>query len=317
MTPLHLTTGLELELLLPVGKSRIDLLAYLASWSGWTLQPFDFASKLPVPRPVAAMNGAEHRDPVGSILAQMQDVADHHQARLQCISDDGRYFFLAHPAGHLLDDKGAIRLSVVHDNTIAGGLRVAELITAPMAQDSDLDLARLIETVGQFLGITVPARSALHVHVDGAAFCAPAPLLRLVQLYNRFAPLLRRWLRSPDNLLQARPLPPVVESTLRNFEQRSWAATQHALRPLIADRGYGLNLYNLLHPHPDKLTVEVKIAGGSLDPAWIVAARRLVLNLAHLALQINQALPTSQDAFAAAVAPDLLLLQTGMTASDC
>lgn len=276
-----LNTGLELELLLPVGMGRLELLALLQPIVGGRVESFEMPSKVPVPLQAAA--GLEGDAATSALMAAMQDVARHHQARLHSIAPDARHFFLAHRCGRLVDAQGSCLLSVVHDNTIAGGERVAEVVTPPFGPDRLGWLRGLVESLAAIPGIALPEAGALHVHVDGRCLCDAAALARLVALYLRLETRLRRWLRTPATARSAQPLAAALLPALQQIAGQSWPEARAALAPLVRDRGCGLNLYNLLHQVDDKFTVELKLAAASLDPDWVLAVRALFLRLVAMA----------------------------------
>lgn len=266
---LDLPTGIELELLLPKGATRFDLLERLAARFGAPVEPFEQYSKVPMP-PLA-------RDTVSVV----QDVARHHDAKVQSIAPDLSCFYLVHRAGRI---RG--RLSVVHDNTIAGGERVAEVVTAPLRRDQLGDLFTICEAARSFEGVSIPDGAALHVHLDGAPFLDARPLSRLVQAYLRFESELFERVGRPEALRRAGPLPEGFADLLELTARRSasWEETAPLVAAAFKSRDHGLNLYNVGHDVKEKLTVELKIAGSTLDPDRIVEIRELYVRLADWAL---------------------------------
>lgn len=268
--PNDLLTGLEIELVLPEGLTRLDLLDQLAARFGGAVERFDFPSKVPVPQSL----------PPPATLALIQDIARHHQAEIRGVSPDFRFFFLAHRAGRLRGS--ALDLQLVHDNTLAGGERVAELVTPPLLRDQLPVVADVVAFIGAIDGVTIPETAALHVHVDGAPFLDPASLLRLVDLYTAREDQLKTAMRTPSGLRRAQALPPELRPALA--AAKTTADLQAALRAHVLTRGHALNLYNLAAGEPHKLTVELKIAGSTLDPGQVVMVRELFVGLALEAL---------------------------------
>ncbi|MFH1810789.1 MAG: amidoligase family protein [Pseudomonadota bacterium] len=298
---MSLTTGIELELLLPPGMTRMDLLERLRAFTGGQVQPFEFPSKVPVPHPARA--GLEGEAAIQACLAAMQDIAAHHQARLHSIRPDGQFFYLSHRCGRLVDEHGMTLLEVVHDNTLAGGERVAEVITPPLAPEQADWLAALIAQLAAVPGIEVPPRAALHVHVDGKALCDAETLARLVALYLDHEALLRRWLHTPTGLHADRRMPHALLRSLHAGVGQPWEQVRPTLARALPDNCCGLNLYNLAHDRRDKLTVELKLAAASLDPAWVLAVRALFVALVELALACDVDLPRDAAALVHAIDP--------------
>jgi len=298
---LTLTTGLELELLLPAGMGRLELLERLRPLIGGVVEPFDFPSKVPVPHGAGA--GLEGDAATEAVMAAMQDVADHHQAKLHSISSDARFFYLSHRCGRLVGAEGATLLEVVHDNTIAGGERVAEVITPPLEPERVGWLRDLVERLAAVEGIEVPRRAALHVHVDAGELRDVEALARLVSLYFDHQARLRRWLRTPGRLHADQPMPRGLVLALQRAVGQPWAEVRPALAHELRDKRCGLNLYNLLHDVPDKLTVELKLAAASLVPDRVLAVRELFLRLVLLALALDAPLPRGEAALRQAIDP--------------
>lgn len=249
---------------------RLALLERLAARLGGTVEPFEFPSKVPVPSGLSP----------AATIALIQDIARHHEAEVRSVSPDYRFFYLAHRAGRLRG--GALELSVVHDNTLAGGERVAELVTAPLWRADLGALSAALEVIGAIDGVTTPDTAALHVHLDGAPFLEARALSRLIALFSRLEPALAVLTRTPPGLRRAAPLPRALVAELR--AELSWSAVEALLRREIQHRGYALNLYNLIAQDPQKLTVELKLAGSTIDPARVVAIRELYVRLALVAL---------------------------------
>ncbi len=265
-----LKTGVEIELLLPPGTTRLDLLDHLAAHLGGAVEHFDFPSKVPVPTGL----------PPPATLALIQDIARHHQAEVRGVSPDFQFFYLAHRAGRL---RGApLELQVVHDNTLAGGERVAELVTAPFHRSDLGALADVVRLIGAIDGVTLPDTAALHVHLDGAPFLEARALMRLIDLFTAEAAALAERVRMPSGLRRAQPLPPALRDALHDAMRVE--DVQATLRQHIPGRGFALNLYNLAAGEPDKLTVELKIAGATLDPAQVIEVRELFVDLGLRAL---------------------------------
>lgn len=268
-----LTTGIEIELLLPEGMGRLDLLDLLAARFSWTVEPFLFPSKVPVPEAPTARE----------TLARIEDIARHHQARVHSVAPDYRHFYLVHRAGRIRDARGELQLSVVHDNTLPGGERVAEVVTRPFREEELPWLDALLGALGGVEGVTLPPQAALHVHADGAAFQDASRLARLVELYGEEEAELRAFARTPEVFKRAKALPEALAAELRRTY--TWDAAAAVLRAHVPDRGFGLNLYNLIAGEPNKLTVELKLAAASLDPARVRAVRARFLDLLERALR--------------------------------
>lgn len=258
---IDLKTGIEIELLLPAGMGRFDLLDALASRFGGTVERFDFPSKIPVPSGL----------PPAATIALIQDIARHHEAQVRSISPDFRFVYLSHRAGRVNG------LSVVHDNTLAGGERVAEIVSSPMLREDLPAFAQIVAFIRDIPGVEIPETAALHVHVDGTGFQESAALICLIEAFEAIEPALRA--SAPVALRRAATLPSALL-----VELRDGVPWRDALRAHVPSRAFALNLYNLIADEPHKLTVELKLAGATLDPAKVLALREMFVALAAGAL---------------------------------
>lgn len=279
-----LTTGFELEVLLPEGMSRLELLDRLAlRWSAEVVR-FEFTSKVPVPD---LSGGVYAPDRAADLtVALIRDIARHHQASVRSVTPDFRYFYLIHRAGKIVDRHGSTILSVVHDNTLAGGERVAEIVTAPLARPDLPWLIDLVSFIGGIEGCTVPEGAALHVHVDGRPFRNAAVLARLVAFYTEHEEALMRFAGTTRAMRRAKSLPIAFVDALleRAREDATWDVAQRLILDHIPSREFGLNLFNLVQNDPAKLTVEFKIARGTLEPDRVLELRALYLAIAEYAI---------------------------------
>jgi hypothetical protein len=282
-----LTTGLELELLLPEHLGRLALAAELADWADARLEIFPFVSKVPMPSADDARAASKKGGDADATLALVRSIAEHHQALLHSISDAGDAFYLVHRAARLVADDGAVLLSIVHDNTIAGGERVAELVTPPLTRARMPWLVDLLRVLGEIPGIIIPDSGALHVHVDGRPFCDARALTALVELYTSAEAVLRAVLATPETFRAAQPLPATLLPSLRELVAKDapFDDVKRLLARRIRDRRHGLNLYNLHEADDAKLTVELKLARGTLAPERVLAIRELFVACARWALE--------------------------------
>ncbi|MBI5510562.1 MAG: hypothetical protein HY903_17535 [Deltaproteobacteria bacterium] len=331
-----LDTGLELELLAPPGWTRLEVAADVGVRLGLRVESFVTMSKVPVP--LADLGALDPKAGAAAATALLADVARHHGAAVHALAEDGRHFYLAHRGARLMGTDGLPLLLFVHDNSIDGGERVTEVVTRPFAglEPVRLDPATpsrqpapqrgggaasarsgrkgagqsahgqigprgvfaAIEAVVSIPGVSLPPRAALHVHVDGRGFCDPTRLARLVALFSLWEPVLRRWLRTPSDLLAAKALPTELAPRLHQLAVAGapWSAAQQALRELLAGRGHALNLYNLAVDEPGKRTVEFKLAAPSLSLPFIEAVRQVAVGFAALALDTERNAPVDDEA---------------------
>lgn len=194
----------------------------------------------------------------------------------------------------------------MHDNTIAGGERVAELVSAPFSREELTFVDELVAELRSIRGSDpetsssgpeLPAGAALHVHVDGSRFEDPSSVFRLVRNHRAAEPVLRRLLRTGPSMKRARPLPAKLEVSLGTLAARgaSFDAVRETIRRHAGSRAYGLNVFNLAERDPKKLTVELKLASATLDSGRIRAIRELFVAMVQCALRGDDTGPASDD----------------------
>lgn len=257
--------------------NRLALAETLAADHGATVERFIFPSKIPVPSVGDA----------AATIAIIQDIARHHEAHVQSVSPDYRWFYLAHRAARLTAVDGSWLCSIVHDNTLAGGERVAELVTRPLLRADLPWLESVVARLAAIDGCVVPESGALHVHLDGRAFCSAEVLARLVRTWLARETELRELAGTTAAMRRAGPLPEALAPALEALARcgATWDQARAELARHVTSRSFGLNLYNLVENDPQKLTVELKIARGSLDPARVIAIRELAVALAQFVLE--------------------------------
>ncbi len=267
-------TGLELELVLPKGATRLDLLEALAKALGGSVEPFDFLTAVPLPEAASPEE----------LSALIESTRRHHQAREARLSDG--VFVLAHRAGVVLTSTGEPILSVVHDNTLNGGERVAEIVTVPFTRDGMPFIAEICRLLAAIDGVSLPEGAAVHVHADATQVMAAKPIARLVTLYETYEPTLRAWCKTSKKMKSAGPLPVKLADELRALASRaaSYEAVVAVLRTHVKHSRYGLNLNNLANQDPNKHTVELKLPSATLDAERVSALRELFVAMVGFAV---------------------------------
>ncbi|MBI4818234.1 MAG: amidoligase family protein [Deltaproteobacteria bacterium] len=281
-------TGFELELLTPPGTTRLELADRIAIDQRLAVELFDFISKVPLP--VAATQSRE------ALRTLILDLAEHHGAKVGPIAPDLTHVYLVHRAAKIVGTEGA-RFSVVHDNSLTGGERVAELVTTPLLRVELGALEAALASVRSWEGVSLPEGSALHVHVDAEPLREARTLFALTSLFSTHEGRLRTLLATSPKMTRAQPLPRKLVVALGNLAARRapFEAVERAIGLYVSSRAFGLNLYNLVAKDPNKLTVELKLAAATLDFRRIVAIRELFVAMVGWALRAQG--PSSTDLF--------------------
>ncbi|MEU4619340.1 amidoligase family protein [Actinoplanes sp. NPDC023801] len=171
-----------------------------------------------------------------------------------------------------LDDTAGATIALASP---AGGERErpCEIVTPPLAVNHRAALAELLGPAAG-LGFTVPREAAVHLHVDGAPFRAPAALANLVRLFAYYREALREVLATNPACRRLAPLPePLVTAV-------AGTPTTDELRKAAADGGltkfFDVNLTQVLTDTPLRDTVEIRILPGAIDPDEIIHRAALI-----------------------------------------
>jgi hypothetical protein len=266
-------SGVEIELVLD-DMNRIELASVLAYALGAHAVGEITISKVPVPQ---LRGRVPDRDVATATIAAMKAIAAKHEAQLTLVSPDGAHFLLEHRAARLSDGEGLV-CRLLHDNTIDGGERVCELVTAPMrGQALRNRLGRILQALRERARYHFTEATALHVHVEHKVLAHPRHLQRLIALYAEAEPQLRTRLQTPSGLQRAKPLPPAVLNWRSTSD--SWDQARAELAPHVPERDHALNLHNLVTNDADKPTIELKIAASTDDIDDVMEARAAFIEL--------------------------------------
>ncbi|MEQ7155705.1 amidoligase family protein [Brevundimonas aurifodinae] len=305
--------GFEIELMAPVGRTRLDLAQATARRIGGSVQRFFHPQSEVRAAPGQAVfdnltpgfrvrdaDGAWHADFVDDLTLQggLDREAAPRPGWGRIVADDARLLRLVmrhcdpdaaaetmldplaalfgtepqrHPSGmvRVVDDRGH---SVAVGAPLPGQRdRPCEIVTAPLAADHREVLGSLLADARD-LGFALPLEGATHVHFDAGPLCSAPDLRRLVRLYGRHGPALRRLVGVNPACVRLGPWPPELEARVEadDFPGLDWEAARAALRAVPLSKYCDLNLINLLAGRDDKHTVEVRILPASLDAGEIL-----------------------------------------------
>jgi hypothetical protein len=166
-------SAFELELVVPEGSTRHDLARSVAETLGASVAAFAQVTQVVLP-PM----------PSGEIAAAVFGAARHHGAELEAVADDFNSFYLRHRASRIERPDGRTIACVRHENRLAGGERVAEIVTAPFVRAELQDLRAILETARR-MGAEVPSGGELRLHLHADALREGKAFERLVEVAAR------------------------------------------------------------------------------------------------------------------------------------
>lgn len=317
MKVLEARCGVEIELLAPRGSSRRVLADVLAANCEGTVRPVWHADSEPslVPglgRFLHLTQGFAVDRPDGSplctlvdditISADLDPRAPSPPGWHRVLTDDARLLHLlarhSDPGATLVtvlspvaalwgmpvEEHGAVRrLTDAGGGTVAlaapqGGERErpCEIVTPPLAGDHLAALEELLAPARD-LGFTVPTEAAVHLHLDGGPYRAPAVLANVVRLFGWWRTQLWQVLGTNNDCRRLAPLPTGLLVAVEGAP--SYADLQAA-----ADRGgltkfSDVNLVQLFRDRPLRDTLEVRLLPGTLSAGDIVDRAVLVEEL--------------------------------------
>jgi hypothetical protein len=307
--------GFEIELMAPPGVSRRTLAFDLAGRCGGTVRPVWHHDSEPslVPglgRFLHLTQGFEVRRADGTplctlvddvtLLAGLSPSAPAVPGWFRLLTDDRRLLRLlaaqCDPGGSLagvlepaarlwgtevqrhgsvyrLDDPGGATIALAAPLT-GERERPCELITPPLAADHHKALAELLEPARE-LGFTVPREAAVHLHLDGGPFRAPAALANLVRLFAYWREPLRTLLATNPACRRLAPLPEQLVAAVSG--KPTTEELRQAARAGELTKFFDVNLTQVLTDTPPvRDTVEVRILPGAIDAGKIVDRAGLV-----------------------------------------
>ena len=313
---LRLRTGLEIELLAPVGASRRTLADELAGRCGGFVRPVWHRDSEPSLVPGLGQfrhltqGFAVHRSTGALLCTLVDDVTltadlDPRAAPLpgwhRLLTDDVRLLHLlaqhsrpdeplevvldavARLWGVPVERHGAVRRLTVAGRTVAlaapqGGQRErpCEVVTPPLPAADEAVLEELLAPA-RALGFTVPAEAAVHVHVDGGPFRTAEALANVVRLFGCWREPLRDVVGTNPHCRRLAPLPPGLVAAAAG------TPTTRTLREAAHQGGltkfFDVNLTALLTDAPARDTLEVRVLPGALTGTDVLTGAALVEGL--------------------------------------
>jgi hypothetical protein len=164
--------------------------------------------------------------------------------------------------------------------------RVCEIITSPLTEGQETAL-RLVLEEAQVLGCSIPSEASFHVHFDGAGFCSPRAVLRLIRAWVVWSAVIKRLV--PPNpkcrRLGAYSRAVVEYAFDLSNEDSSWSEVKAALLSRGASKYCDCNFINLLLDDPAKCTVEIRIIPMNPDSVALWAATQFFFQFLSLSQQ--------------------------------
>lgn len=306
------TVGVELEWLAPQGSDRRAIAQRLADAHGGTVVPVFHRDSEPslVPGTPVFDNlsvGFEVHGPRGWLARCVDDLTLQADLDRVCapkpgwwrvVSDDRRLLHLVARHGRAdgtieealaplaalfgtsleMGTNGIVRVSDPDGASVALGAplpgereRGCELVTAPMHDWSELH--ELLEPL-EDCGLVVAKESATHLHVDGRAFEDARVFADLVELWTEHGEALKDAVGTNPRCRRLGAWPPHLLVAVRqpDFRGLPWCDARARLQTLGLSKFVDLNLKNIVHPRPDKRTVEVRVLPGLRRGAEVVEA---------------------------------------------
>ncbi len=158
--------------------------------------------------------------------------------------------------------------------------RPCELITAPLEQNHEEQLERMLEQA-RLLGFTIPSEGATHLHFDASRLQSAAVFSRLVKLFwNKGEELKAQFQTNPRcRRLGGWPEEPYQQVCAPEFESLTWPQVRAQLAGLKLTKYCDFNLLNCLLERSGQNTFEVRILPVHLEAAPIMKEARVVAEL--------------------------------------
>lgn len=266
--------GIEVELVLDSTGPFVDRIAF----AGAVAAELDLVSvgsatlaAVPVPPEIE----------LEASLPALVDVASRHGALEARLAPDLSCLLLRYAAARL-ESSDSVFWEFVHDQTLAGGDRVVEIVSRP-APRTELEnrIRLLLSALRRLGGYHFSDSCALHVHLDATEL--GGPLLReLIVLWSQREARLREHLGTPAGLSSASPLPAELVSQVGSLSRDAERCVLvETLRPWFRESppGWGLNLANIVAGSKGKPTLEFKIAPASDDEGLVFGAIECFVSL--------------------------------------
>lgn len=316
-------TGLELELLAPRGRSRVDLARVLADGLGarleFGLKYYSEGERFEDGRPVCRLTPAVRvREADGVLVTLVDDNTIREELDANAapdafvvVMDDVRLAKWVEEKSWSTEPGPAATLRelvITFDGTLtdagngpeatdryghplarigplgAERSRVAELVTRPLRREEREKIVTQLLTAASTLGFTIPAEAALHLHLDRAPWMTTPALRRLVLGYAAQRERLREEWKPNPRCRKLGPFPEAVVRVAREAsDDLSFDIFATALKLAGVEKGLDLNLLGIVERVPLHPTLEVRALPMSLEPAEV--------------LRSIQAVETALDAF--------------------
>lgn len=145
--------------------------------------------------------------------------------------------------------------------------RACELITAPLPYDNYAETLALFLQQANQLGFLLPKEGASHFHFDGDAFTSASVLAATMNRLHQQRLSLYQQLNTNRHCTRIGTWSEAVLDTINadDFNKLSWSQARERLAEQKISKYCDFNIRNLVYPHPDKHTFEVRILPSSLD----------------------------------------------------
>jgi len=145
--------------------------------------------------------------------------------------------------------------------------RACEVITAPLPYDNYAKTLALVLQEAKNLGFMLPKEGASHLHFDGEAFASATTLATIMKRLHQQRLPLRQRLNTNLQCTRIGAWSENIMSTINkaDFCGLSWQQARQRLASQEVSKYCDFNIRNLVYPHQDKHTFEVRILPSCLD----------------------------------------------------
>jgi hypothetical protein len=293
--------GLEVELLAPPGKTRVDLARALAKQAGGALRlafKYHGQGELPDGRPDCHLTPAAKVVVKGAWFASVVDdptIVDDlppTTARMRIArTDDVRLAaWIERNCASWAPLKKTFQATEEEDGFVdpwgqplvrwhevsAERARVCEVVLRPLSPRELAPTLRRVMKLADGLGFTVPVEAAIHAHFDAAPLRSTRLLRRLVLDWSKERPRMLRLLEPNPRCRKLGPFPAdVVRVAQAATDDLPFETLAAGLLLGGLHRAVDLNLLGRVERYPKQPTIEVRCLPGSLD------AEATLARLAH------------------------------------
>ncbi len=160
--------------------------------------------------------------------------------------------------------------------------RACELITAPLPYENYAETLAMVLQEAKNLGFLLPKEGASHLHFDGDAFTSASVLTTMMKRLHSQRLSLRQQLNTNPHCTRIGCWSEEIINTINadDFCTLSWQHARQRLAAQKVSKYCDFNIRNLVYPHKDKHTFEVRILPSCLDikqfQRWVAVLHKIM-----------------------------------------